>query len=280
MNTAIKLLNMSTAAATTNAQINTDNKGSFLFDEALFDAFSTENDLLSIKEESLPLNFSTDKDFLLNTSDITEAPEYTPSTCTISPLEMLMPPTSFDENSDFDVTPMFGDVGLDESKNWSSLFDDLVENSELSKSGPSSLLTSNVVSSPTVEELNTKKRTFSETELSPSPSTSDYSNFSSPAPGTIVLPATKRKITVKKDHLGITTYNRKHRTAPLGQIVVPQGADAATLKRARNTEAARRSRARKMDRMKQLEDKIDSLMNKNSDLEDEVKRLKKLVGEI
>lgn len=54
--------------------------------------------------------------------------------------------------------------------------------------------------------------------------------------------------------------------------------DSAALKRAKNTEAARRSRARKMERMAQLEEKVEDLMNENSKMCDEVERLKALLG--
>ncbi|ONH66559.1 General control protein GCN4 [Cyberlindnera fabianii] len=54
------------------------------------------------------------------------------------------------------------------------------------------------------------------------------------------------------DEFGVTAYNRKQRTAPLTPIVV-DNSDPVAAKRARNTEAARRSRARKMERMYQLE---------------------------
>jgi len=55
------------------------------------------------------------------------------------------------------------------------------------------------------------------------------------------------------------------------------GSDPVTLKRARNTEAARRSRARKMERMGQLEIKVESLLSEKDDLESEVLRLKGLL---
>ncbi len=83
---------------------------------------------------------------------------------------------------------------------------------------------------------------------------------------------------VKRDHLGCIPYNRKHRSTPLTEIVIPEGADNAAQKRARNTEAARRSRARKMERMNQLEEKVEELISRNKELEDEVARLRKLTS--
>ncbi|ODQ78550.1 hypothetical protein BABINDRAFT_25171, partial [Babjeviella inositovora NRRL Y-12698] len=53
--------------------------------------------------------------------------------------------------------------------------------------------------------------------------------------------------------------------------------DPVALKRARNTEAARRSRARKMEKMSVLEDKCDDLNAKNEWLEKELLRLKGII---
>lgn len=54
--------------------------------------------------------------------------------------------------------------------------------------------------------------------------------------------------------------------------------DKALVKRARNTEAARRSRARKVERMHELEDKVERLMKRNNELEMEVLRLRLLLA--
>ena len=83
---------------------------------------------------------------------------------------------------------------------------------------------------------------------------------------------------VKVDHLGVVVYNRKVRSAPLTPVI-PTSDDPVALKRARNTEAARRSRARKLQRMNQLEAKVEELLAKNASLELEVERLKKLLAE-
>lgn len=82
----------------------------------------------------------------------------------------------------------------------------------------------------------------------------------------------------KVDHLGVIAYNRKNRSAPLTPVI-PESDDPAALKRARNTEAARRSRARKLQRMNQLEEKVEDLLSKNQSLEEEVQRLRKLLAE-
>lgn len=83
---------------------------------------------------------------------------------------------------------------------------------------------------------------------------------------------------VKVDHLGCVTYSKKQRSQTLEPISFDGIQDSAALKRAKNTEAARRSRARKMERMAQLEEKVEDLMNENSKMCDEVERLKALLG--
>lgn len=77
----------------------------------------------------------------------------------------------------------------------------------------------------------------------------------------------------KKDAMGITVYNRKPRSMPLGPVVA-ESDDNVSVKRARNTEAARRSRARKLERMSQLEAKVAELMALNCSLEQENSELK------
>ncbi|GEQ72913.1 hypothetical protein JCM33374_g6601 [Metschnikowia sp. JCM 33374] len=85
---------------------------------------------------------------------------------------------------------------------------------------------------------------------------------------------TKRK---SVDHLGCVSYIKKQRTQPLKPIPVESG-DPIAMKRARNTEAARRSRARKMERMSQLEEKVEDLMQDKSELQDEVTRLREILS--
>jgi len=83
---------------------------------------------------------------------------------------------------------------------------------------------------------------------------------------------------VKLDKFGCIAYTRKQRSAPLPPVV-PQGSDTASLKRARNTEAARRSRARKMKRMAQLEDKCERLTAENERMKDEIESLKQRLSQ-
>lgn len=80
----------------------------------------------------------------------------------------------------------------------------------------------------------------------------------------------------KVDHLGCVTYSKKQRNQPLPPIEAATN-DPVLLKRARNTEAARRSRARKMERMSQLEGKLEEIMGENAQLVSEVSRLKELL---
>ncbi|KAF5103794.1 hypothetical protein D0Z03_000052 [Geotrichum reessii] len=84
----------------------------------------------------------------------------------------------------------------------------------------------------------------------------------------------------KKDALGITAYSRKPRSAPLAPIVVDESCDTVQAKRARNTAAARRSRARKLERMTQLEEKVAELLALNSSLESENLQLKTDLGSL
>lgn len=88
-------------------------------------------------------------------------------------------------------------------------------------------------------------------------------------------PATKAS--AKMDHLGCVSYSKKQRSQPLQPIPAAESDDPVLMKRARNTEAARRSRARKMERMSQLEDKVEVLISEKLALEDEVYRLKQLL---
>lgn len=93
-----------------------------------------------------------------------------------------------------------------------------------------------------------------------------------------VASASKVSKRTRVDHLGVTSYSKKQRSQPLKPIAVdPQ--DPAALKRARNTEAARRLRASKMERMSQLEEKVEELMREKQDLANEVIRLRELLIE-
>lgn len=93
---------------------------------------------------------------------------------------------------------------------------------------------------------------------------------------TLSTPMLDAATTKKVDHLGCVTYSKKQRTQPLQPIKV-DACDPVLMKRAKNTEAARRSRARKMERMSQLEDKVEGLIHDKEELALEVTRLRKLL---
>ena len=91
---------------------------------------------------------------------------------------------------------------------------------------------------------------------------------------------TQSKVTKNKkakvDHLGCISYSKKQRSELLVPVVTETG-DPMSMKRARNTEAARRSRARKLERMNQLEVKVEELIGEKTDLANEVLRLKEIL---
>lgn len=86
-----------------------------------------------------------------------------------------------------------------------------------------------------------------------------------------------KKGSPRVDHLGVVSYNRKVRAAPLSPVIADSD-DPVALKRARNTEAARRSRARKSQRMTELELKVEQLLNRNLELEQEIQRLNSIIN--
>lgn len=125
---------------------------------------------------------------------------------------------------------------------------------------------------PSSKDINSTlscKRSFSAANL-------DSLDNSSSSPSSSSLSSKENKS--KRDKLGCTPYTRKQRSAPLPPVI-PKSGDLASVKRARNTEAARRSRARKMERMSQLENKCEILLKENEDLKAQVAALKKLLGQ-
>ncbi|CAI4416691.1 BDN_1c_G0014380.mRNA.1.CDS.1 [Saccharomyces cerevisiae] len=239
--------------------------------QLIFDKFiKTEEDPI-IKQDT-PSNL--DFDFAL------------PQTATAPDAKTVLPIPELDAavvesffSSSTDSTPMFEYENLeDNSKEWTSLFDNdiPVTTDDVSLADKAIESTEEVSLVPSNLEVST-------TSFLPTPVLED-------AKLTQTRKVKKPNSVVKKshhvgkddesrlDHLGVVAYNRKQRSIPLSPIV-PESSDPAALKRARNTEAARRSRARKLQRMKQLEDKVEELLSKNYRLENEVARLKKLVGE-
>ncbi|EGV62855.1 General control protein [Yamadazyma tenuis] len=184
----------------------------------------------------------------------------------------------FSNDEAVDHTPMFDELDfMLESSNkedWVSLFD---ANNEIDNSFNFTKVVSDedlsipfekeVSASPDKEFVDLgrydRKRAFSQM-LTPSTS----STLSTP---NLDLPRNE-----KLDHLGVVKYSKKSRTQPLGPVKVGSN-DPVLMKRAKNTEAARRSRARKMERMSQLEEKVEGLIDENSNLSSEVLRLKELL---
>lgn len=199
--------------------------------------------------------------------DKIEVPELSPSIGTVTPLQLhssivesVFSPSI--ENS----SPMFDDVELD-TENWTSLFE------------PNELEIPPVVAATT--EIKQESAPIPEVESSSStPAPPQFKRSSSEAE--LDFTSSKRQCSsspsIETDHLGVVAYNRKQRSAPLSPIVV-ESDDPVAQKRARNTEAARRSRARKMERMNQLEDKVEGLVNRNQELENEVARLRALLAQ-
>ncbi|KAG7855191.1 hypothetical protein KL919_004958 [Ogataea angusta] len=170
---------------------------------------------------------------------------------TISPFEIHSSVIdSIFEDPDAQAAPMF--EPREDSSSWEPLFKEEDELIQLA-----------VESTPAIKE-----------EILPK--TSVTSPLTDMEESTRSASCTSEASTPKKDRFGCTPYTRKKRALPL-EPVVPEGADAVAIKRAKNTEAARRSRARKMERMSQLEDKCESLMQENESLRSEVARLKDLL---
>lgn len=212
-------------------------------------------------EESLIL---TDK-----ANQATTQPDFT------SPLEALLTPVSSVISPELELnasksddllfggSPLFDEI--DDPNTWESLFNDVGKPEPVKEQEPTQL------------QLPTKDFVKPEI-LSPAPSVASAST---------AVAGTKRKRELestseyKKDSLGITAYNRKPRSAPLAPIVIDEAdGDSVDAKRARNTAAARRSRARKLERMTQLEEKVQELLALNSALQTENSELRTGMSEL
>ncbi|ODQ68277.1 hypothetical protein NADFUDRAFT_68540 [Nadsonia fulvescens var. elongata DSM 6958] len=99
-------------------------------------------------------------------------------------------------------------------------------------------------------------------------STSKPSQSSSSTPASIKT-TSRKNTTITSPGITITTSPTNARP-----IVVDNPKDAASVRRARNTEAARRSRAKKTDRIRELELMVDQLMEHNTKLQCEVEVLR------
>ncbi|CCE78674.1 Piso0_000701 [Millerozyma farinosa CBS 7064] len=223
------------------------------------------------------------------TGEVSEASPFVHS----SVLDSVFSSNLDEADPNFDNTPMFEEVdfGLEGEKSvskedWVSLFGET--------DGADAFAKQPFI--PTDFEKSSRKRDHSEVEeesfdfgagkrtceRTVSPSASEQSQLISPAESVLATPnldssrGTKSSKKSKVDHLGCVSYSKKQRSQPLAPISIESG-DPVALKRARNTEAARRSRARKLERMSQLEDRVEDLLKTNTELESEVSRLKKIL---
>lgn len=184
----------------------------------------------------------------------------TPMSSTISPQELLGGMTI--EGSDhlmFGGTPLFESAEIEDSNSWESLFKD-VASEEADEPQSPAIKAEPLSPSPSPSDLpESQKNLKRKRQSSTDDSTGEY----------------------KKDALGITAYNRKPRSTPLSPIVVDEsGGDTVLVKRARNTAAARRSRARKLERMTQLEAKVEELIAMNNSLQSQNSQLKSDMAEL
>jgi len=161
---------------------------------------------------------------------------------TVSPSEivtnpsMLTPtfssPYLFDSPSEggYDTSPLFGADDVADSSSWYTLFPDAASAPDDSVAG----VQAPVQSATAVDQ--------------PSPSTSTESPETSPRFRSTSTPDQRRSRTS-----GIRKRN------PLPPIVLKDLSDTIAVKRARNTLAARKSRAKKAEKMEELEDTIEEL---------------------
>ncbi|KAK6205148.1 C-Gcn4p [Scheffersomyces amazonensis] len=150
--------------------------------------------------------------------------------------------------------------------------DDLVDLFDLAPSGDDA---SSMTSAPAVS--GSRKRMYSEVEESFEFTPHKNTQLITPNPSSTLPTPLLDSGSKKVDHLGCVTYSKKQRSQPLQPIELPTSDDPIALKRAKNTEAARRSRARKMERMTQLEIKVEGLIDDRTRLEQEVLRLREML---
>lgn len=201
----------------------------------------------------------------------------TPFSISSSALDSVFSSVLDDHTGMQDHTPMFDDLELGPELEWGLLFGpeftSVKKESPLVEFGTEEILseqqeTASVPDSPFQEQPIpiVRKRSYTE-------SLSEPLQEASPLP-TPLLDAPKK---VKLDKFGCVAYSKKNRSRPLDPIEPVHDDDPIAMKRAKNTEAARRSRARKMERMGQLEEKIEGLVEEKGGLEAEVTRLRKIL---
>mmetsp|Transcript_3416 Transcript_3416/g.3322 ORF Transcript_3416/g.3322 Transcript_3416/m.3322 type:complete len:284 (+) Transcript_3416:293-1144(+) len=235
------------------------------------------NDIVPMKHESmeelsshLPLDGQLNNDFQ----------KTSPFNIHSSVLDSVFSST-MDENDQLqDHTPMFDELDfiMDEGKaslkdDWVSLFGGNDESDKRdSVNAPTKRSYSEVDKFETIEEsVEPEFKSVPPKQLF----TPTQSNLSTPIIDTQSKVSKNKK--AKVDHLGCVSYSKKQRSQTLAPVAT-EAADPMTMKRARNTEAARRSRARKLERMNQLEGKVEELINEKTELANEVLRLKEILA--
>lgn len=212
----------------------------------------------------------------------------TPMSGTISP--QLLGRAKIDANDTlaFGGSPLFDCNEIEDSNTWDSLFNE-ADSTELKPVTKPSLPVNTIISKtpvpirkkPEVIKVEPKIEKPLQPTLLPNvgPSISDLNPLKRKRQASVAVEPPVGEY--KKDALGITAYNRKPRSTPLSPIVVDEtNGDSVLVKRARNTAAARRSRARKLERMTQLEAKVEELLAQNKDLQSENKKLKTAIDEL
>lgn len=190
----------------------------------------------------------------------------TPMSATISPQELLggiNMTTANPDNLMFGGSPLFDNVEAEDSSTWESLFNDVTpDTSDIAAATAAAAEVYSGTSSPNESKEQQQQQPKTTQKRKRQTSVDSAGEY-------------------KKDSLGITAYNRKPRSTPLSPIVVDEETgDTVQVKRARNTAAARRSRARKLERMTQLEAKVEELLAQNSQLETENEQLKRDMDEL
>lgn len=200
-----------------------------------------------------------------------------------------------DKGEDIDQTPMFDELDFivdgaraNLKEDWVSLFGDesqmmfgetsdpVVKDEDLRHQPEASkrLFAQSMAPSVFIPTKKQKRNTESQQNQLITPETS--STLATPIIDLSDIQELGKSSSPSVDRLGCVPYSKKQRSRPLAPVPIDES-DPVALKRARNTVAARRSRARKMERMGQLEEKVDNLMKEKSEMESEMSRLKDLL---
>ncbi|GMM43248.1 hypothetical protein FOG51_00216 [Hanseniaspora uvarum] len=135
-------------------------------------------------------------------------------------------------------------------------------NSAVSLNAPESEFDNGDLSSPESDINDLLGLTESKSKKVSKPRCSSRSSTASNCSSTSTKTLTDDKAGILKK-LNLTPYQAKPRKQALSEIDASKIADPVEAKRAKNTESARRSRARKMQRMQELELKVSQLLEEN-----------------